>query len=376
MRNGRPCPAQAENLGTNLATAIERAAIQNEALDAWRAGIVQQLRPGSVAWLFAWYRDQDRYTSKAAKTRKDYLLIMNRLVDEPMKLGTLGQRRAGAVNATAADTIYKRWRTKHGERQASYAMQVARLVWNWAVRHHDVTGVTSNPFSGMGIASTPAEGNRETSRAEYDLYRKTARELKWQSMATAAALSFELCQRVWDVFGFEDPDGVKKRGFIWSDYIEGVSIAYSQSKTGKAMTIPLVEEIGDEAIPLFPTLEEELALMPRKALVIVVDEKTGLPLTYDQMNKRHRKICDKAGLPKEMTFTGFRHGGSTELGDAGVADIRPISGHLILDTTAIYNKVNRVKAAQAAAARRDYVRALSESLSEQVSENSPQSASK
>lgn len=376
VRNGKPCPVEAENLGTDLAHAISLAAVQNDALDDWRQGKVQTLPHGSVAWLFAWYREQERFTDKVAKTRKDYAQIMDRLKDEAMKVGTFGQRKAAAVTASAADTIYARWKARHGLRQASYAMQVCRLVWDWAVRHQDHTGVTFNPFSKMALASTATEGNRPTTRPEYDLYRETAREMGLQSMATAAALSFELLQRVWDVFGFEDPDGIKKRGFIWNDYNPGVSIAYSQSKTGKPMNIPLSEMIEGERILLFPTLEEELALSPRKALVIVVDETTGLPLTYDQMNKRHRKICVKAGLPKNMTFTGFRHGGSTELGDAGIADIRPLSGHLHLNTTAIYNKLSKAKALQAAAARLEYVRRLSESLSEDESENPLKTRSK
>ena len=41
---------------------------------------------------------------------------------------------------------------------------------------------------------------------------------------------------------------------------------------------------------------------------------------------------------------GFRHGGATEIGDAGEADIRSISGHTQLDTTAIYNKASEAKA--------------------------------
>ncbi|HEX7857191.1 MAG TPA: tyrosine-type recombinase/integrase [Sphingobium sp.] len=294
---------------------------------------------------------------------------MNRLQHEPMKVGTLGQRKAGAVNATAADKIYARWRKNHGERQASYAMQVCRLVWNWAVRHHDVTGVTFNPFSKMALSSVAADGNRPTSRAEYDLYRETARSLGWQAMATAAALSFELCQRVWDVFGFVDPDGIKQRGFVWADYKPGISIGYSQSKTGKPMYVPLYEMIDGERIMLFPDLEDELARDPHKALVMVVDEKTGMPFTYEQMNKRHRKICDEAKLPRDMTFTGFRHGGSTELGDAGIADVRPITGHTQLNTTAIYNKLSEEKARQAASVRLKCIRQLSESLSEQESEN-------
>lgn len=359
IRHGIACPVGAEDLGTDLPRALDLARIQNEALDIWRKGAPDKLIPATVGWLFDWYRKQDRYTTKAAKTRHDYMLVMNRLQHEPMKVGTLGQRRASAVNAAAADRIYKRWRNKAGERQATYAMQVCRLIWNWAVRHRDTTGVTFNPFAKMALNSTAGEGNRPTTRQEYDVYREKARELGWQSMATAAALSFELCQRVWEVFGFIDPDGVKKRGFIWKDYKEGVAIAYSQSKTGKPMSVPLSEMIDGERVLLFPTLEEELARDPRKGLVVVVDEATGLPLTYQQMNKRHRKICEAAGLPKKMTFTGFRHGGSTELGDAGVADVRPITGHLQINTTAIYNKISREKAVAAARLRQEYIRRLS-----------------
>jgi integrase len=73
------------------------------------------------------------------------------------------------------------------------------------------------------------------------------------------------------------------------------------------------------------------------------------------MSAVHRKICEAAGLPKEMTFTGFRHGGATEIGDSGEDDIRPISGHLQLNTTTIYNKVNQRKAVRIGRNRRDYL---------------------
>lgn len=45
-----------------------------------------------------------------------------------------------------------------------------------------------------------------------------------------------------------------------------------------------------------------------------------------------------------MTFTGFRHGGATELGDAGVEDVRSITGHELTSTTRIYNKSSERKA--------------------------------
>jgi site-specific recombinase XerC len=346
-------------LGTKLAAAVEKAETLNAAFDSWKNGETTESAAGTVQWLFAWYRRQDRYKTKSAKTRKDYHRIMDRICAEPMKVGTFGQRRAGAIDAAAADNLYKRFKA-YGKRMGSYAMQVCRLVWTWAVRHHKTTGVTENPFLKMGIETGAEAGNRDTSRAEYNLYRETARNLGYQSMATAAALAFEFCQRVWDVFGFVDPDGKKKRGFVWPDYRPGESFAFKQSKTGKPMRLPLHEVVGRQKVPLYPELEEELGRTPRTGLLIVVQERTGLPYTERRMSKVHREICDAAGLPKKMTFTGFRHGGATELGDAGVDDLRSITGHDQTSTTRIYNKVNERKAGAIALKRREHLALLAD----------------
>lgn len=359
VRHGNPCPVEATPLGTDLARAVEKANTLNAAFDSWMKGESREATEGTVSWLFAWYRKQERFTSKSAKTRKDYHGIMDRIEAETMKVGTFGQRRAGAIDAAAADKLYDRF-SKKGTRIGSYAMQVCRLVWSQAVRYHRVTGVTENPFKGMRITSKAVKGNRETTRPEYDLYRETARKLGYQSMATAAALSFELCQRVWDVFGFVDPDGRKKRGFVWSDYAAGESITFKQSKTGKPMKLPLYEIVDRKKVPLYPELEEELQRTPRTALLIVVEERSGLPYTTRRMSTVHRAICEEAGLPKEMTFTGFRHGGATELGDAGVEDIRAITGHEEAKTAQIYNKINERKARMIAAKRREHLALLAE----------------
>ncbi|WP_419815325.1 hypothetical protein [Glacieibacterium sp.] len=44
-----------------------------------------------------------------------------------------------------------------------------------------------------------------------------------------------------------------------------------------------------------------------------------------------------------MTFTGFRHGGATELGDAGTIELRPISRHKTLVHTSTCNELNDEK---------------------------------
>lgn len=363
VRNGITCPIESTPLGTDLAEAITKGKAINEAFKAWRLGEKQELTPGSVAWLFDWYRKQDKYLKNRHTTRTGYKQCMDDVEAMAMKVGTLGTRQASAVDGPTADTLYKKAVEKHGERQGSYMMQVCRLVWNHAARpgYSKATGVKVNPFSKMGIkaSSGTGRGNREATRAEYDLYRETARAMGKQSMATAAAICFETCQRVFDVFGFEDPDGRVVRGFYWPDYRPGEEISVVQSKTGKTIRLPLVDGEGEDEVQLYPELEAELARTPRtegaEREMIVRDERTGLPYTKSYMIQLHRRIRTKAKLPSDLKFTGFRHGGITEIGDAGEDDTRAVSGHTKLETTAIYNKANAVKARRIARARRAHV---------------------
>ncbi len=85
------------------------------------------------------------------------------------------------------------------------------------------------------------------------------------------------------------------------------------------------------------------------------EERNGAPYKVRQMSSVHRKICNEAGLPKNMTFTGFHHGGATEIGESGETDTRVISGHKLLDMTAIYNKASLAKAVQISRSRRKFI---------------------
>lgn len=149
------------------------------------------------------------------------------------------------------------------------------------------------------------------------------------------------------------------RGIYWDDYIPGERISLIQSKTGKLITLPLTEVINGERVPLYPELEEELARMPRPEghgrFMIVRRELDQQPYPIDYMPKKHSKIRKEAGLPAGFRFTGFRHGGLTEIGDADVTDSRAVSGHSKVDTTLIYNKANIEKARRIAARRREHI---------------------
>lgn len=355
--SGKPCPFESSPLGSDLSKAIRKAEALNEAIAQWRAGDTSGPVRGSVRWLFAWYREHERFKSLDHQSRAAYHEKMDSVCDVPLKVGTLGDRSAAKVDAVVADKAYAKLRVK-GERHGSYAMQVCRRVWNEAVRSRSATGIDHNPFSKMKI-STASTPTAPFTRAQYDAYRATARAMGLQSMATAAALAFELTQRPWDVFGIPDPDGRKVRGILWVGYRPGVSMTITQSKTEEVVTIPLADyqAASQEWRLLYPDLEEELARTPRidGQDQIVLEERTGRPYSRRGMFKTHRKICDQAGLPKTLTPRSFRTGGSTEIGDAGIDDQRAVTGHRVLRTTAIYNRANEKKALAIGSHRRDYI---------------------
>lgn len=364
-RYGRLCPVDSEALGTDLAAAIGKAELLNAMLDEWRMGAEAKPSAGTVKWLMGWYRGLDRFKALGFKSRRDYRAAMETLVSFPLKSTLLGDRRVAEIEAAHVDAIYVALQKRGGKRTAAYAMQVGRRVWNEAIRHKKAKD--PNPFARMGIKTGSEKGNRPTTRAEYDMFRETARALGIQSMAAAAALSFELVRRVTDVFGyvFEGRED-EAPGIFWEDYEPGVSIALRQGKTGDRQVIPLrgtPEELEAGAHGptrpgplLYPALEEELARLPAATGHMIINEDTGRRYTEDQAQRVFRKIHKAAGLPKGMTLTGFRHGGATELGDAGIYDIRPVSGHRTLQQTTTYNKANEAKARVAGEKRQAHVR--------------------
>lgn len=359
---GRICMVDSEALGRDLSHAIGKAELLNAALDDWRLGVEGKAAEGSVKALFAWYRCHVRYKEASHRTRQDYREMMAIVEAVQLKTTTFGQRRAVEVNASHADALYRLLIKQKGDRQGAYCMQVCRRVWNEAIRAKKVKD--PNPFARMGIKMTAKKGNRANTRAEYDLFRAKAREMGHQSLATAAAISFELLRRVSDVFGYILEPGDEERGFFWEDYQPGVQFAMRQGKTGDTQIIPLRgapdpdsedDDVRARGALLYPELEAELARMKRGQGHIVINERTGKRFTEREVGRRLRSIREAAGLPKDFTMTGFRHGGATEMGDAGIYDIRPISGHRTLQQTATYNKANQEKARSAGTARQRHI---------------------
>ena len=370
LRNGRTCPVQAEALGTDVSEVFAKAERRNLAFDEWRLGVEMKPVEGTVRWLFAQYREHERFKDAAAGTQNNYRRYMGVLERIQLRTTTFGEMRIDAVRAAHADALYRGLKAAQGARAAAHCMQIARRAWYEHIRD---TGAP-NPFARMNIKMKAKKGNRATSREEYDAFRAKARELGLQSQATAAALSFELVRRVSDVFGYAVKGDDDPGGIYWEDYVPRDRIALRQHKTGLEQIIPLRgapdptaddPEVKARGPLLYPDLEEELARTPRGQPDIEIDgrpftpivlrESTGRRYTEKTANTDFHKVRMAAGLPEGMTPTGFRHGGATELGDAGIEDIRPVSGHKTRAMADIYDKITEKKARRVGEARRAHV---------------------
>lgn len=347
------CPVSSERLVGSLPEVINRAEGLNRRLDAWRQG-TDHGGPqfGTVAWLIRWFQQHAKFRKTAPKTQRSYdqglALIENHVLDNGRKFGEISVK---AVKPYHADALYERLQWRGDRRRlatANATMRAARRMWSLAVRagHAEV-----NPFAKMDLESTGG-GTVPATREQVYAFIGKADEFGYPSMGLAGMLGFELCQRQGDVIGT----------ISWHDYRVGTEIRVRQHKTGEMVWFPLFDEHGE----LIPGLIDRLDSTPRRGTLIVMrdrpDRRNGVHLPYKEDHFRHlfRKIADVAGLPKEITFMGFRHGGLTELANAGATDQELLShsGHKTRQMLTVYTKRSGVQAASAARKRRAFRKKL------------------
>ena len=363
----RQCPIFAEALGAGLAPAIQRADDLNRSFDEWRRGELSGPIPGSVDWVIGWYQKHPKYRRLRPKTKIGYDANLILLADFKLKTVRFGAAPARKVEPKHADEMYQRiqWTVdvdpatgEETERRrlatANAVMRTAQAMWKVALR---AGHVEQNPFAQMGLEQTGGHTVAATRDQVYTFVEK-ADAMGYQSMGTAAVMAFEMCQREGDVIGT----------ISWSGYRPSDAIKVRQAKTDELVWLPLM---GDGGKPLFPEVEERLARTPQRGSLIVMRDqpdkrtKTFLPYKQSWFGHLFRKIANAAGLPKELKFMGFRHGGLTELGEAGATDqeMMATSGHKTRGILTVYSKRTPQQAANAARKRQAW-RTKKEGLSE------------
>jgi hypothetical protein len=337
------CPVANERLGTDYDEAVKRAeTVLLPAFDAWRGGepTAEQDAPakgGTLDWLFAEYRASRKYTRLPLRSKRDresnLRLVGGHVMNDGRRFGTV---RLAAITTVVVDALFERLlivkkKDAQGneveiERRTTVntAMKTCRRAWSIVARSHPGKLPLVNPFAEMELKGS----NRETPTAtfaELQAFRAKAKEMGYPSLATAALIGWEWVQRRIDIFARFDVTHYRPK-----DRPQMVRVVHA--KTGEENWVPLFD---DKGVPLYPELMGELDAIKREriaGLMLCRDWGGRAPwptwpfkdkpdhVDLSMVSEKTKEIVQAAALRDELTFTSFRHGGFTEMGDAELSD--------------------------------------------------------
>jgi hypothetical protein len=382
-----------EPLGAHFEAAADRARKLNLFLDDWRAGrntpadIAHAHRIGTIDWWHHEFQQHEAFTKLKPRSQKDYREALLTIADLPttmidgkgnaVRTGTLP---AAALSPQAVDKIYARLRDGgRVNRQADYAMDVARRAWKVVRRAHPgmflvpVNGpdgktqrLAINPFEQMIRADYARETAKPATRAEAMALAAALEAAGHLALGVAAMISYEWLQR---------PEDTRKGRISWTDYRPAHRPRECQvfhHKTGARVWQPLDhvtidDETGAEIVrPLYPELDAMIARLPRIGVpLVLLMPKRGpkhtngqrTPRLYSEPYAQHlvQRARVAANLPAHLTLEACRHGGMTELGDLELTEqeIMSLSTHATPAAARLYVKRTERQRLQAAVKRRN-----------------------
>jgi integrase len=366
----------------------------NEHLDAWREGrddpadLDRRSNGGSIDWRCKLFFASKEFKRLTPRSQKDYREALTAIADLPTKLvdeatgqpARMGTLQVSSLSHAAVDKIYEKLR-RNGEvnRQADYAIDVARRAWKVVRRAHPglflipVTGpdgktamLALNPFE--QVEREPYE--RDTAvctatRAEALALARAAAAEGHPASGVAALICFEWLQR---------PEDVRRGRITWTDYRPAdrpTEVRIFHHKTRATVWMPLEAKETDPAtgeatrVLLYPELEAMIAELPRLGVpMIMLEPKRGskdqsgnrTARPYSEPCSQHiiQKARAKADLPAHVTLEACQHGGMTELGDCGLSEqeIMSLSGHVTPAAARLYIKRTANQRLAAATKRR------------------------
>lgn len=348
------CKLRNEALGTDYRDACIRAEeVLLPQFDSWRTGgrsdlVPDRAPPGTFDWLTATYRSSKRFLDLPSKQQRLHQGGFNLIGGHELKDGRrFGALPLKAITPAVVDRLYEKLLVVRDERpdgtvvererptHLNHAMKSARRAWNVVRRAQPDLVPNDNPFAKMGLK----DASKPTPTAAYEdlqAFVAACDQRGLESLGTAAMITWEWLQREEHVFG-----AFRVEHYRPKEHPNEVLVLHP--KTGEEVWIPLFEPgPAGSRVPLFPELTDRLDAVRRgriAGLMIVrdwKDEAAGQPvpwitrsgdLTY--MRHRTKAMVRAGGLRDELSFTSFRHGGMTELGDADLTDaqIRAISRH-------------------------------------------------
>ncbi len=296
--------------------------------------------PGSFDWLIGVFKTHQKWKEIDHKTQRFYEQGLALFSNQTLKDGSCaGSKQISDFTKAFVDAIYAKLLVVDDEdadgnivkrerrRFANAAMIACRRAWFVGQRAQEAMVPAINPFSRMDLKSrAPGQPARETPTATWDeliAFRMAAKSLGYNSVGTAALLTWEWLQREEHVFGVFDVSHYRPK-----ERPNSAKIVHP--KNGEEAWWPLFDDTGE---PLFPELMAELdAIKDTIVSGLMIRRDHGhrrssaqLPWMTERKDLRYlrrvvKKIVAAAGIRTELSFTSFRHGGFTEGADSDLTD--------------------------------------------------------
>ena len=295
---------------------------------------------GTFDWLVGIFRAHQKWKDVDHKTQRFYeqglALFSNHILKDGSRAGS---QQISDFTKAFVDAIYAKLLVVNDEdadgnivsrerrRFANASMIACRRAWFVGQRAQETKVPAINPFARMDLKSRPAgQPARQTPTATWDelvAFRSSAKKLGYNSVGTAALLTWEWLQREEHVFGVFEVTHYRPKE-------RSNSVKIVHPKNGEEAWWPLFDETGE---PLFPELMAELDAIKEatvSGLIFRRDHKnrrtpTPVPWITERKDLRYlrsivKRIVAAAGIRTELSFTSFRHGGFTEGADSDLTD--------------------------------------------------------
>lgn len=259
----------------------------------------------TLTQLFRAYVDSQEFRAKAARTRADYVRLIEKIEKE------FGDFPIAAVADPRARDEFLTWRdrlAKSSVRQAEYTLTVLSIIFSWAKNRRKIP---MNPLEKMGRIYRGARAAFVWTERDEAAFMSAASE----PLRLAMMLALWTGQRQGDLLRL-----------TWSAY-DGEWIRLKQGKTGARL-----------AIPVGAQLKAILDATQRVSPLMLVNTD-GSPWSPDGFRASWRKACQRAGI-SGLTFHDLRGTAVTRLAIAGASEpeIAAITGHSAGDVQSILEK--------------------------------------
>jgi len=317
--------------------------------------------------LFGLYRTDRKWRELSAISKKGYERALARVGKHKRKSGALlGQADLASITPAVVDKLYDRWTEAGLTREAELALTVASIAWDVGRRKAPADVPPANPFKGVHKVRRRRAETTPATYGELIAFCKAAEKLGCIEMAFAARACWDLLIRPEDVF-------TRLTWAHWRpadrpDQVNGLS---GKNANAQWITLEATDpETGELAI-FYPELEQyarQLDARGRSGALMVLRpkikgrEKPGpqtawAPYTRRLWAQRAKAIREAGELGDHVTMTSFRHGGMTEMGDAGLPDtlMQALSRHkqrATLDNYVHRTDVQRLEATRLRVAHR------------------------